>query len=150
MALAITDFVIEKMTQKYVIPPPFNLQDCFEQSNSTSPLIFVLSAGSDPMGNIMKFSEQWLREWVNPQIDTQELMDQITMAGLEVDGFEPVAGRRVGRVLARGAVVVERERRVKCVLHMTSVTQPTSRRQVVVHQVDQSLASKQVVKRRSL
>ena len=58
MALAITDFVIEKMTQKYVIPPPFNLQDCFEQSNSTSPLIFVLSAGSDPMGNIMKFSEQ--------------------------------------------------------------------------------------------
>src|SRR5690554_1954392 len=40
----------------------------------------------------MKFSEKWLREWVNPAIGTQELMDQITMAGLEVDGFEPVAG----------------------------------------------------------
>ncbi|MDO3722720.1 phenylalanine--tRNA ligase subunit beta [Marinobacter sp. chi1] len=40
----------------------------------------------------MKFSEQWLREWVNPEIGTQELMDQVTMAGLEVDGFEPVAG----------------------------------------------------------
>ncbi|MDI9245060.1 phenylalanine--tRNA ligase subunit beta [Marinobacter sp. CHS3-4] len=40
----------------------------------------------------MKFSEQWLREWVNPANDTQALMDQITMAGLEVDGFEPVAG----------------------------------------------------------
>ena len=57
MAYAITDFVIEIMTQKYVIPPPFNLQDCFEDSSSTSPLIFVLSAGSDPMGSIMKFSE---------------------------------------------------------------------------------------------
>ncbi len=40
----------------------------------------------------MKFSEQWLREWVNPNIGSQELMDQITMAGLEVDGFEAVAG----------------------------------------------------------
>ncbi|WP_223670363.1 phenylalanine--tRNA ligase subunit beta [Kangiella shandongensis] len=36
----------------------------------------------------MKFSEQWLREWVNPEISTQELVDKLTMAGLEVDGFE--------------------------------------------------------------
>ncbi len=47
----------------------------------------------------MKFSEQWLREWVNPEIGTQELMDQITMAGLEVDGFEPVAGQFSGVVV---------------------------------------------------
>ncbi len=40
----------------------------------------------------MKFSEQWLREWVNPSLDTHELVAQITMAGLEVDGVEPVAG----------------------------------------------------------
>ncbi len=47
----------------------------------------------------MKFSEKWLREWVNPAIGTQELMDQITMAGLEVDGFEPVAGDFSGVVV---------------------------------------------------
>ncbi|AOY88257.1 phenylalanine--tRNA ligase subunit beta [Marinobacter salinus] len=47
----------------------------------------------------MKFSEQWLREWVNPAIGTQELIDQITMAGLEVDGFEPVAGQFSGVVV---------------------------------------------------
>jgi phenylalanyl-tRNA synthetase beta chain len=47
----------------------------------------------------MKFSEQWLREWVNPQIGTRELMDQITMAGLEVDGFEPVAGQFRGVIV---------------------------------------------------
>ncbi|MDO6823732.1 phenylalanine--tRNA ligase subunit beta [Marinobacter sp. 1_MG-2023] len=47
----------------------------------------------------MKFSEQWLREWVNPEISSQELMDQITMAGLEVDGFEPVAGKFQGVVV---------------------------------------------------
>jgi phenylalanyl-tRNA synthetase beta chain len=39
----------------------------------------------------MKFSEQWLREFVSPDLSTQELVDQLTMAGLEVDGFEPVA-----------------------------------------------------------
>lgn len=47
----------------------------------------------------MKFSEKWLREWVNPAIGTQELMDQITMAGLEVDGFEPVAGEFTGVIV---------------------------------------------------
>jgi len=40
----------------------------------------------------MKFSESWLREWVNPTISSDELAHQITMAGLEVDGVEPVAG----------------------------------------------------------
>ena len=40
----------------------------------------------------MKFSEQWLREWVNPSISTDELAAQLTMAGLEVDAIEPVAG----------------------------------------------------------
>lgn len=47
----------------------------------------------------MKFSEQWLREWVNPIIDTPALVHQITMAGLEVDGFEPVAGKFTGVVV---------------------------------------------------
>jgi phenylalanyl-tRNA synthetase beta chain len=39
----------------------------------------------------MKFSEQWLRQWVNPSLNTEELCHQITMAGLEVDAIEPVA-----------------------------------------------------------
>lgn len=40
----------------------------------------------------MKFSEQWLREWVNPPIATEALAQQLTMAGLEVSSIEPVAG----------------------------------------------------------
>ena len=47
----------------------------------------------------MKFSELWLREWVNPAIDSEALSDQITMAGLEVDGVEPVAGAFNGVVV---------------------------------------------------
>ena len=47
----------------------------------------------------MKFSEQWLREWVNPSIDSDALVAQITMAGLEVDGVESVAGEFTGVVV---------------------------------------------------
>jgi len=47
----------------------------------------------------MKFSEQWLREWVNPSISTDDLLAQITMAGLEVDGMDPVAGEFSGVVV---------------------------------------------------
>lgn len=48
----------------------------------------------------MKFSEGWLREWVNPGLDTQQLAEQLTMAGLEVDSVEPVAGGFSGVVVA--------------------------------------------------
>ena len=47
----------------------------------------------------MKFSELWLREWVNPAIDSDALSNQITMAGLEVDGVEPVSGAFNGVVV---------------------------------------------------
>jgi phenylalanyl-tRNA synthetase beta chain len=51
----------------------------------------------------MKFSEKWLRTWVNPAISTEELGARLTMAGLEVDAVEPVApafhGVVVGHVL---------------------------------------------------
>ncbi|MBQ74879.1 MAG: phenylalanine--tRNA ligase subunit beta [Gammaproteobacteria bacterium] len=39
----------------------------------------------------MKLSENWLREFVNPKLTTDELVEQLTMAGLEVDGVTPVA-----------------------------------------------------------
>jgi phenylalanyl-tRNA synthetase beta chain len=48
----------------------------------------------------MKFSEQWLREWVNPSVSTEELCHQLTMAGLEVDAVEPVAAAFSGVVVA--------------------------------------------------
>lgn len=47
----------------------------------------------------MKFSEAWLREWVSPPIDRDALFAQLTMAGLEVEGFEPVAGEFGGVVV---------------------------------------------------
>ncbi|GAW97754.1 MULTISPECIES: phenylalanine--tRNA ligase subunit beta [Colwellia] len=47
----------------------------------------------------MKFSESWLREWVNPALSSAELAHQITMAGLEVDSVDPVAGEFSGVII---------------------------------------------------
>ena len=51
----------------------------------------------------MKISEQWLREWVDPNVSIQELAERLTMAGLEVDGLTAIGkdlqNIRVGEVL---------------------------------------------------
>ena len=39
----------------------------------------------------MKFSEAWLRSWFNPNLNTEELAHQLTMAGLEVGSIESAA-----------------------------------------------------------
>ena len=48
----------------------------------------------------MIISEQWLREWVSPELDTEQLAHQLTMAGLEVEGVEAVAGPFSGVIVA--------------------------------------------------
>ena len=47
----------------------------------------------------MKFSEQWLRTWVNPQVARDELVARLSMAGLEVDSVTPAAGEFSGVVV---------------------------------------------------
>src|SRR3990167_3861094 len=41
----------------------------------------------------MKFSEQWLRQWINPALTTEQLTEQMAMLGLTVDAVTPVAGK---------------------------------------------------------
>ena len=37
----------------------------------------------------MLFTEEWLRQYVNPQLNTEELADALTMHGLEVEEVAP-------------------------------------------------------------
>ena len=55
---AIMTYVIEKQGSKYVEPPPFHLPSCYEDSTCTTPLIFVLSKGSDPTKAFMTFAQE--------------------------------------------------------------------------------------------
>lgn len=47
----------------------------------------------------MKISENWLRTWVNPAIDSETLSNQLTMLGLEVDEMVPAAKPFTGVVI---------------------------------------------------
>lgn len=47
----------------------------------------------------MKFSEQWLRTWVNPDVSRDELVARLSMTGLEVDSVTPAAGEFSGVVV---------------------------------------------------
>ncbi len=49
----------------------------------------------------MQFSEAWLRELANPALDTAALVEQITMAGLEVDAVTPAAAEFSGVVVGQ-------------------------------------------------
>jgi phenylalanyl-tRNA synthetase beta chain len=49
----------------------------------------------------MRFSEAWLREWVDPPLDTQTFAHQLTMAGLEVETIEPIAPPFSGVVIGQ-------------------------------------------------
>lgn len=51
----------------------------------------------------MQISEAWLRSYVNPAINTEALVEQLTMAGLEVDSITPAAAAFSGVVV--GVVV---------------------------------------------
>jgi len=48
----------------------------------------------------MQFSEQWLREYTNPAIDTDALSHLLTMAGLEVEGLDGVGAEFTKVVIA--------------------------------------------------
>ena len=54
----------------------------------------------------MKFSEKWLREWVDPPVSTGELVEQLTMAGLEVDSVEP-AGAGLDALLVAEVIAID-------------------------------------------
>ena len=55
----------------------------------------------------MKFSESWLRSLVDTTLSSEELSHLLTMAGLEVEGLEPVAPKFNDVVVARVLEVVK-------------------------------------------
>ena len=57
--------MIQKIVKKqkelgpdYLLPPSFNMEDLFNDSNNKSPIIIVISPGADPMTEIANFSKK--------------------------------------------------------------------------------------------
>ena len=55
---AVEEFVTKCMGEKYVTPPIISFESVFEQSTPTSPIVFILSPGSDPASDLTKLAER--------------------------------------------------------------------------------------------
>ncbi|XP_035641685.1 dynein axonemal heavy chain 10 [Oncorhynchus keta] len=55
---AVTDYVTITMGEKYVQPPVISFEAIYEQSSPNSPIVFILSPGSDPASDLMKLAER--------------------------------------------------------------------------------------------
>ncbi|XP_076985169.1 dynein axonemal heavy chain 1 isoform X1 [Tamandua tetradactyla] len=55
---AMQDFVATNLEPRFIEPQTANLPLVFKDSNSTTPLVFVLSPGTDPAADLYKFAEE--------------------------------------------------------------------------------------------
>jgi dynein heavy chain, axonemal len=58
LLLAMQDFISKEIGEKFIDPPTFNLAEAYEDSSSVQPLLFVITAGTDPVANLTKFAEE--------------------------------------------------------------------------------------------
>jgi dynein heavy chain len=58
MSVAIQNYVSDHIGARFITPPPFDLPLSFETSDQVTPLVFVLSIGTDPMKALQTFAEQ--------------------------------------------------------------------------------------------
>ncbi|KAJ7552701.1 hypothetical protein O6H91_06G065600 [Diphasiastrum complanatum] len=90
---AMQEFVSEKLGPQFIQPPQFNLAACYKDSSASCPLIFVLSAGSDPTAALLKFA-----------VD-KEMAEKIAPISLG-QGQGPKASMMITDAMATGAWVL--------------------------------------------
>uniref|UniRef100_A0A3B4H632 Dynein heavy chain C-terminal domain-containing protein n=1 Tax=Pundamilia nyererei TaxID=303518 RepID=A0A3B4H632_9CICH len=58
VVFAATEFVIVNLGKEFVENPPVDLANLYNDISPTTPLIFILSTGSDPMGAFQRFAKK--------------------------------------------------------------------------------------------
>ncbi|KAL8008233.1 putative dynein heavy chain region D6 P-loop domain, dynein heavy chain, domain-2 [Plasmopara halstedii] len=91
LVVGIQQFIANEMGDKFVKPPPFDLARSFTDSSVSSPLVFILSPGSDPISSVLKFADS-----MHQKIETISLGQ----------GQGPIAERMIERAREAGSWVV--------------------------------------------
>lgn len=55
---AIENWISLKLGREFIVPPTFDLSKCYKDSTNLTPLIFMLSPGSDPVTDFLKFAKE--------------------------------------------------------------------------------------------
>lgn len=58
VTFAVTEFVRENLGQTFIEPPAIDLPTLYADMTNVTPLVFVLSTGSDPMANFLRFARE--------------------------------------------------------------------------------------------
>ena len=58
VVFAATEFVIVSLGKQFVENPPVDLANLYNDMSPSTPLIFILSTGSDPMGAFQRFAKE--------------------------------------------------------------------------------------------
>ncbi|XP_059176449.1 dynein axonemal heavy chain 6-like [Physella acuta] len=87
--LAITEFVAQSLGKEFVESPPVALPELYENMSKVTPLVFVLSSGSDPMGAFLRFAKE---------MDVQDIVKSISLG----QGQGPVADKMIKSATKNG------------------------------------------------
>lgn len=58
VVFAVVDFVTENLGREFVESPPVQLSTLYRDMSNTTPLVFILSTGSDPMSSFLRFARE--------------------------------------------------------------------------------------------
>ena len=91
--VAVQNYVMNELGEEFVKPPPFDLSLCYEDSAIINPLVFVLSAGPDPMAGLLKFVS-----------DQKATLNSISLG----QGQGPKAAKLIENAMKEGSWVIYR------------------------------------------
>ncbi|KAG3198934.1 Dynein heavy chain 7, axonemal [Phytophthora cactorum] len=91
LVVGIQQFLVKEMGEKFVKPPPFDLALSYTDSSVSSPLVFILSPGSDPISSVLKFADS-----------LRQKAETISLG----QGQGPIAERMIVRAREAGSWVV--------------------------------------------
>ncbi|XP_056619544.1 dynein axonemal heavy chain 6 [Triplophysa dalaica] len=89
VVFAVTEFVISCLGQQFVENPPVDLATLYTDISPSTPLVFILSTGSDPMGAFQRFANE------------KEYQDRVKSISLG-QGQGPIAERMIRKALKNG------------------------------------------------
>ncbi|KAI8909816.1 dynein heavy chain and region D6 of dynein motor-domain-containing protein [Gorgonomyces haynaldii] len=85
------EFITLELGSEFVVLPPLDLGKAFKDTSATSPLIFILSTGSDPVSSLMKFAG-------SAKIGMQDKLQMISLG----QGQGPIAEEMIKKAVTSG------------------------------------------------